>query len=123
MKRTPRLIETDGCVFDRKELPNSHGYRGLDAVGQEAFVNHVHFAGMDRQSQAQKLVQVWSKELRANWPHDRFRIYWCEDDSEITLRFHRVRERMPNWYESGSPDVHVIEVADDSHITAEGDSK
>ena len=112
MDRPSRLIESHRCVFDRELLSNSHGYGELDLVGQEAFVNHVHFMGLNRESQAKELVQIWSEELRAKWPHDRFRIYWHEDDSEITVRFHRVREGMPNWYESGLPNVQVIEVTE-----------
>jgi hypothetical protein len=73
--------------------------------------NHIHFEGENREHQAKELVQDWIEELREKWPQDRFRIYWCEDESEITVRFHRVREGMPNWYDSGLPHVRVIDVA------------
>ena len=111
MERPSRLVRSGDCVFDREQLSHSFGYQELDAVGQEAFVNHIHFEGENREHQAKELVQGWIEELREKWPRDRFRIYWCEDESEITVRFHRVHEGMPNWYDSGSPHVRVIDVA------------
>jgi hypothetical protein len=58
-------------VFDREQLSHSFGYQELDAVGQEAFVNHIHFEGENREHQAKELVQDWIEELREKWSQDR----------------------------------------------------
>jgi hypothetical protein len=112
LRRPSRLVRSGDCVFDREQLIHSFGYESLDAVGREAFVNHIHLEGENRERLANELVSDWSDELREKWPLERFRIYWCEDVSEITVRFHRVRDGVPNWYDSGLSNVRVIDVGE-----------
>lgn len=108
---TFRLTQIDDCIFDAVQLRLSHGYEDLDVVAQESFVNHIHIDGLIRISLAEKLISEWTDEMRSRWPHHQFRIYFEEDPEEVTVRFHRVREGLPNWYDSGLPNVRVIIVS------------
>jgi hypothetical protein len=103
------LIEIDGCVFDGDELQHSHGFEELDPVGRESFVNHIHLQGPDSMRWAEAIVAAWSRELRNGWPHCRFRIYLDKRRGETTIRFHMLRDGIPNWAETGAE---VIEVGD-----------
>lgn len=94
-------------MFDGDQLALSHGHDHLDAVAREAFVNHVHFTGPERRSEANRLVDSWRSQLNSGWPGATFRIYWVTTPGEVTVRFHRVREGLPNWADEG---VEVIEV-------------
>lgn len=96
-----RLTEIDGCVFDEKQLVNSHGYDCLDPVAREAFVNHIHMRGNDRVNAAEETLQKWVAEMRDRWPTWRFRIYRKVEEDEVTIRFHAVRHHVPNWAEDG----------------------
>ncbi len=104
------LIEIEGCIFLKDELGNSHGYESLDAVGQEAFVNHIHLDGSDHESEAGKWVQDVTEALKHGWPSRSFRIYRQTDPRESTVRFHMVRESQPNWCEQDLEGIEIIEV-------------
>ncbi|MCE1244779.1 hypothetical protein [Oryzomicrobium sp.] len=96
----PPLIERDGCIFDKNKLTRSHGHHNLDAAGQEAIINHIHFDESDRKAAADVLLTSWEREMKSHWPTYVFRIYVQEDLDEITIRFHRAREGMLNWFDS-----------------------
>jgi hypothetical protein len=93
----PTLIERNGCIFDKDQVAHSFGYEGLDPVGQEAFVNHVHFDEPDRKKRIETLISSWEAEMKAKWPGKVFHIYVQEEPDEITARFHMVRTNFPNW--------------------------
>lgn len=92
-----KLIERNGCIFDAEQLTQSHGYERLDPVGQEAFVNHIHLDGSDREKLAARIVTEWETEMRAKWPGATFRIYVHRDARKVTIRFHRHRAEIPDW--------------------------
>jgi len=95
------LVEVEGCVFDAGQLRLSHGYERLDPVGREAFVNHLHLTDDDRVAAAERVIQSWAAEMRAQWPRRAFRIYRQVEEDEVTIRFHMVRPGLPNWCEDG----------------------
>ncbi len=101
------LIEIDGCVFDRDQLECSHGFEELDAVGRESFVNHIHLEGADHLTRARAIIESWAAELQRRCRNGRFRIYLQSEPDETIIRFHRVRDGVPNWAESG---IEIIEV-------------
>lgn len=103
------LIERNGCFFDEAELENSHGYERLDPVGQEAFVNHIHLDGPDREISAMNVIDAWKVEMRAKWPNAVFKIYLHRKDEELIVRFHRHRSGIPDWADGGS-DLLIITV-------------
>jgi hypothetical protein len=102
------LIEKNGCIFDAEQLPRAIGYQDLDPVGQEAFVNHLHIDGDDRQHVAEQRINLWAAEMRSRWPGKTFRLYRQISESEIVIRFHVVRPGLPNWCESG---VEIVTVS------------
>ena len=106
----PVLTEMDGAVFDRAQLALSHGYEALDAVGQEAFVNHVHFGGPGRTARANSLVSTWRECMQACGRGRTFRVYTHRKRGEIIVRFHVVRAGVPNWCEPGDESIDVIDV-------------
>jgi hypothetical protein len=95
------LVEVGECIFDAEQLRLSHGYEGLDPVGQEAFVNHIHFSGADREAVAARVIESWIAEMRARWPGRTFRVYRHLGANEVIIRFHVVRAGVPNWCEGG----------------------
>ena len=101
------LIEVGDCVYDEEQLGLSRGYGGLDAVGREAFVNHMHIDSEDRESEAARVVGAWAAEMRARWPGRVFRIYRVVEADEVTVRFHMVRPGSHNCCEDG---VEVVTV-------------
>jgi hypothetical protein len=102
----------DGCVYDAELFPRSHGFETLDLVGREAFVNHIHVSGDDRERQADEIIAAWSANMSSNWPTRIFRIYRDIVDDEIIVRFHMVRPGVVNW--SDGNDCKVIVVRKDS---------
>jgi hypothetical protein len=101
------LIELDGCVYDERQFASSHGFESLDPVGREAFVNHLHLGGDDRNGIASQVIEAWATEMRSRWPNRRFRIYRHSSPGEVTIRFHLVRPGIPNWCEEG---LEIIEI-------------
>lgn len=94
------LIQIEECIFDQSELQGAHGFEELDPVGKEAFVNHIHFEGKNRRQESEGIIQGWIKEMKAKFPRKTFRIYKNVGRREITIRFHVVREGVPNWADS-----------------------
>jgi hypothetical protein len=101
------LVEVGGCIFDAGQLRQSHGFEGLDPVGREAFVNHLHLTASDRVSTAAQVIEAWAAEMRARWPGREFRIYRQTEVDEVIIRFHMVRHGVPNWGEDGT-EVFVV---------------
>ena len=101
------LIEIDKCIFDQEQLKLSHGYEDLDPIGKEAFVNHIHLTGEDRQPRAAELIDGWVSEMKSKFPGKRFKIYRQVEPGEITIRFHLTRKGEPDWSDSG---VEIIEI-------------
>jgi hypothetical protein len=93
------LVEADGCIFDEQQLVLSRGFESLDPIAREAFVNHVHIGGKDREAVADLVVRSWVAEMRSRWPDRAFRIYRHSDSSEVVVRFHMVRCDLLNWSE------------------------
>ncbi len=103
------LVEVGECVFDARLLEQSHGFEVLDAVGQEAYVNHTHITGKDADRGANRIIESWAAEMRECWPQRRFRIYRQTQETDVTIRFHQVRDGMPNWCEQ---DIEIITVGE-----------
>ena len=101
------LAEVDGCIYDVDQFRLSRGFEGLDPIGREAFVNHLHLNGADRAAAAEQNIKSWVAEMRARWPESAFRIYRQVEDDEVTIRFHMVRLGLPNWCEGG---IEIIDV-------------
>ncbi len=101
------LIEVDGCVYDEQSFKTSHGYERMDEIGREAFVNHIHINGDDRHAQVKSMIDHWTREMKVKWPDRAFRIYRQVEPDEISIRFHMVREDLPDWCDSG---LDIIEV-------------
>jgi hypothetical protein len=101
------IIVRDECIFDKEQLDKSHGYEGLDPIGQESFVNYLHFEGINSKEMSDKILKTWSCELTQKWPSDTFRIYRQTESGEITIRFHKVRPNYANWAEAG---VEILEI-------------
>jgi hypothetical protein len=95
------LIEVKGCIYDEGEFRKSHGYESFDPVGREAFVNHIHLEGTDRETVATSVIALWTTEMCSRWPTRTFRIYRQVETDEVTIRFHMVRPDWPNWCEDG----------------------
>jgi hypothetical protein len=95
------LIEVRGCIFDEEQLASLHGFESLDLIGQEAFVNHIHLSGPDKEVVADRIIEAWTLAMRTGWPDRAFRIYRHVEPDEIIIRFHVVRPSLPNWCESG----------------------
>jgi hypothetical protein len=95
------LVEVAGCIFDAGQLGLAHGYEGLDPVGREAFVNHLHLADDDREAAATRVIESWAGEMSSGWPDREFRIYRQVEAGEVTIRFHMVRPGLPDWCEEG----------------------
>lgn len=91
------LVERDGCVFDDSQFKNSYGYESLDPVAQEAFVNHIHLDGTNREETAKRIIEAWVREMMLKWPNSIFKIYEHRDEDEIVIRFHRYRAEFPDW--------------------------
>jgi hypothetical protein len=106
------LIEHNDCIFDKDQLVHSFGYASLDPVGQEAFVNHVHFSGTNFRELSQVLISTWENEMKTKWSHFVFRIYLQEEADEHIVRFHRVRMGIPDWCKDGVQGV-VIKIVGD----------
>ena len=94
-----RLIQVGDCIYDAEQFPHSHGFESLDPVGREAFVNHIHVSGDDRDQVADQIVRDWKAIMLSDWPDQTFRIYRHKIDDEIILRFHSVRPGVANWYD------------------------
>jgi hypothetical protein len=62
--RNNMLVEINGCIFDKSQLKNSHGFEQLDSVGKEAFVNHVHLSGHNKEEEAENLIDGWTKDMK-----------------------------------------------------------
>ena len=101
------LIEADECIFDRDLLKSSSGFDSLDPVGKEAFVNHMHVDGENRIAESDCIIQDWISEMNAKWPGRVFRIYRDVRPEEVIIRFHLVRQRVPDWCDS---DLEIIQV-------------
>ena len=101
------LVEIEGCVFDERQLNLSHGYEDLDPIGKEAFVNHTHLDGINREKESEQIIISWSREMKEKWPGSYFKIYRQVERDEIILRFHKVRPGKPDWCDSG---IEIIEV-------------
>lgn len=102
------MLEIIGdCIFDSELLKHAHGFESLDAIGQEAFVNHIHFDGKNRVSESDSKIAEWIKEIRANYSDSSFRIYKQVEADEITIRMHMVRPGVANWADDG---IDIIEI-------------
>ncbi len=101
------LIEIGECIFDQQQYDSSHGFESLDPIAQEAFVYHLHLAGDAAASEADRIVESWTYEMRRRWSNRAFRIYRHMDPPEITIRFHMIRPGLANWCEQG---VEIITV-------------
>ena len=100
------LIQVGGCIYDAESYPHSHGFESLDPVGREAFVNHIHISGADREREADGIIEAWRSSMVSDWPGYAFRIYRHAIDDEIIVRFHVVRRGVPNWSEGA--EGHIV---------------
>jgi hypothetical protein len=66
----------------------------LDAVEETYDVNHPDFA--DACELGKQMARRWAMKLKADFPRDRFRVYYTQYDNPI-VRFHKVRENEPQW--------------------------
>ena len=109
------LVEVAGCIFDAEQLALSHGYEGLDPVGREAFVNHLHLTSGDRVAAAEQIIASWTAEMKTRWPGREFRIYRDLKRDEEIIRFHMARRGLPNWCDEG---IEIIVVGNRSEHPA-----
>jgi hypothetical protein len=117
------LVEMDGCIFDEHQLGLSHGFESLDPVAREAFVNHLHIGGDDRDAVADRIIRSWTAEMRTRWPDRAFRVYRQSGPSEVIIRFHASRPELPNWCEAGVEIMEIGELPSDSRSPAAGGAK
>lgn len=66
----------------------------LDVVEETYDVNHPDFA--DACELGKQMARMWAMKLKADFPRDRFRVYYTQYDNPI-VRFHKVRENEPQW--------------------------
>jgi hypothetical protein len=111
------LVEVDGCIFDEQQLVLSHSFEALDPVTREAFVNHLHISGDDRQAVADQFIRSWAVEMHSRWPDRTFQIYRQTEPSKVIIRFHMVRLGIPNWCEAGLEIIEVSARSIDSPVT------
>jgi len=64
----------------------------LDVVEETYDVNHPDFA--DACELGKQMARMWAMKLKADFPRDRFRVYYTQYDNPI-VRFHKVRENEP----------------------------
>ena len=103
-----RLIDVDGCVYDAELFQHSHGFESLDSVGREAFVNHIHVSGNDRELKADRIIDAWRSNMASVFPDRVFRIYRHLTEAEIVLRFHAERTGVANWYEGNEGELLLV---------------
>lgn len=104
------LVEMNGCVYLESEMLVAHGHEDLDAVGREAFVNHVHISGSDHETKSTRLVERIVSELKRGWPGRMFRVYSEIRPDESIVRFHMVREAMPNWCDATIEGLVIMDI-------------
>jgi len=66
----------------------------LNLVEETYDVNHPDFA--DACELGKQIARMWALKLRADFPRERFRVYYTQYDNPI-VRFHKVRENEPVW--------------------------
>jgi hypothetical protein len=102
------MLEKNGnCIFDSELLKHTQGFESLDAIGQEAFVNHIHFDGKNRVTESESKIADWIQEIRTKYNDSKFRIYKQVEADEITIRMHMVRPGVANWIDDG---IEIIEI-------------
>jgi hypothetical protein len=114
------LVEIDGCIFDEHRLGLSHGFESLDPVAREAFVNHLHIGGDDRDAVADHIIRSWTGEMRTQWRDRAFRVYRQFGPSEVIIRFHTSRPELPNWCDKGVEIMATGELPSDFRSPASG---
>jgi hypothetical protein len=95
------LEKIGNCIFDAELYKQSHGFECLDAIGQVAFVNHIHYTGKNRVTESESKIAEWIKEIQIKYNDSSFRIYKQVEADEITIRMHMVRPGVANWMEDG----------------------
>jgi hypothetical protein len=106
----PEFVSNNGCVLNSKELGKSHFESGTfeDETSLEAFVNHIHVKGdnlgdglkpFEVIRACMKIVKMWKIKLLRDFPKDNFLIIFSfdEEESEATIRFHKIRESQIPW--------------------------
>lgn len=80
---------------NRATTENSARYSGdLDVVEEMYDINHRDFiAACDL---GLKIARMWAVKLKFDFPRDRFRVYYTQNDNPI-VRFHKVRSGEPEW--------------------------
>ncbi len=68
--------------------------KDLDVVEETYDVNHPDFAYACEVGK--QMARMWAMKLKADFPRDRFRVYYTQYDNPI-VRFHKVRENEPVW--------------------------
>jgi hypothetical protein len=68
--------------------------KDLDVVEETYDVNHPDFAYACEVGK--QMARIWAMKLKADFPRDRFRVYYIQYDNPI-VRFHKVRENEPVW--------------------------
>jgi hypothetical protein len=97
--KSVKIVKLRGLYLIHDQIDKSFGHEGLDSVGKESFINHIHIMGPDRLGKSLKIINWWVAQLMRNWPKVSFRIYQIVSRGEVTLRLHSVRNGVPNWSE------------------------
>jgi hypothetical protein len=115
----PDFVKENGCVFLARHSGSNPPPASDTATGWESFMNHTHIfdefandasrfvseevaydeAHPDFGSACelgQKIAKLWALKLKLDFPSDRFRVYYTQDDNPI-VRFHKVRDSEPQW--------------------------
>ncbi len=66
----------------------------LDVVEEAYDVSHPDFVSACEIGRI--MARMWAMKLKADFPHDRFRVYYTQYDNPI-VRFHKVRMNEPVW--------------------------
>jgi hypothetical protein len=99
------ILEIDGCLLISRERGVKRHLSSFpgDPVGFEAFASHVHLKDIAGQLPRKRLVAIgesviraWSERLKAVL-RGRSVLFYLGGSSDVTLRFHVIRDACANW--------------------------
>ena len=106
----PEFVDQNGCILLSDQLVKSHAKLNDfdDETSYEAFVNHVHLNGTEFGEEltsieiirmASIIAEIWKRKLSHDFSKDEFLIILAfdEEESEATLRFHKIRNAQMPW--------------------------
>lgn len=77
-----------------------------DLTSYETTFNHIHLNdyftaidSLDCMKLGTLIAEVWSVRLHEKFEGRQFRIYLCDNEDDVTIRFHTIRANEANWLE------------------------